>query len=408
MADRGVVDDLVGIGAGRLRSPAGALLLAGLSFAGYLVVALTLDMLTFVDLRVYRAEGSALLHGLDLYGPLEGVHGLTTYPPFAALLFVPTAFVPIAPLEVLSVLANLGLLLVVSCQSVRLVRGGGPGTFSAGCVLAAIALWIEPVTTTLLYGQVNLLLLALVLADFTLPEHSRFRGVGVGLAAAIKVTPAFLIVYLVLTGRFRAAGTAAATLLATIGLTALVDPGATWSYWTRHLFDLGRAGRLENSVNQSVRGWLVRVDHTRDTPPAQLLVVLVVLVAGLACAVLAHRCLGDSWGLLAAAVTGLLVSPISWSHHWVYCIPVLALLWSEARAFLIPALLVFWSHAVWLVPHGGSAELQLTGPEVARSGWYVVAGLGFLALTAWRVHAAYDVSDAAREGHDVAVGAARS
>ena len=72
------------------------------------------------------------------------------------------------------------------------------------------------------------------------------------------MTPAILIVYLVLTGRFRAAATAAATVLATIAVTALVNADATWSDWTQHLFDLGRAGRLENSINQSVRGWLVQ------------------------------------------------------------------------------------------------------------------------------------------------------
>jgi alpha-1,2-mannosyltransferase len=370
------------------RLPTGPVLLAGLSLAAYLVVALILDMSSFTDLHVYRAEGSALIGGRDLYGPLEGVHGLTTYPPFAALLFVPTAFVPVAPLEILAVVGNLALLLVVSWQSVRRVRGSGPGTFPAACVLAAVGLWAEPVTTTLFYGQINLLLLALVLADFGLPAGSRFRGVGVGLAAGIKVTPGILIVYLVLTGRWRAAGTAVATLLVTVGLTALVDADATWTYWTGHLFDLGRAGRLENAANQSVRGWLVRADHTRDTRPAELLLVVVVLVAGLACAVLAHRYLGDAWGLLAAAVTGLLVSPISWSHHWIWCVPVLALLWYQARIFVVPLLLVFWSHAVWAVPHGDSVELTLTGGEVARSGLYVVVGLGFLALAAWRVHLA--------------------
>jgi alpha-1,2-mannosyltransferase len=76
---------------------------------------------------------------------------------------------------------------------VRLVRGGGPGIASASCVLAAVALWTEPVTTTIWYGQINLLLLALVLWDFNLPADSRRRGIGVGLAAGLKVTPAIVI-----------------------------------------------------------------------------------------------------------------------------------------------------------------------------------------------------------------------
>ncbi|GAA1758929.1 hypothetical protein GCM10009795_001610 [Nocardioides hankookensis] len=365
-----------------MRSFRGAPLLAALSLVVWLVVVLALVQPTFVDIRVYRAEGRALLDGLDLYGPLAGITSVNTYPPFAALVFVPTAWASLATVKAASVVVNLVLLVVVARLSLRLV--GGPVTATATLLLAAVALWSEPVTTTLLYGQVNLALLALVLWDATRPPESRLRGIGFGLAAAIKVTPALLVVYLALTGRVRAAAVATATFGATLVLTALVDVHATWAYWTGHLFDVGRMGRLENSVNQSLRGWLVRAHHARDVPPAELLLVLLVLVAGLACAVVAHRRLGDAWGLPAAAVTGLLVSPISWSHHWVWCVPVLALLWCQARVWVLPMLLVFWSYAVWLVPHGDGVELHLSAPEVAASGWYVVLGLGFLVLSIFK------------------------
>jgi alpha-1,2-mannosyltransferase len=357
-----------------------ALLLAALSLTVWLVVVLALVHPTFVDVRVYRAEGRALLDGADLYGPLPGITSVNTYPPFAAFVFVPTALASLGAVKATSIVVNLVLLVVVARLSLRLA--GGPVTAAATFVLAAVALWSEPVATTLFYGQVNLALVALVLWDATLPPQSRLRGIGIGLAAAVKVTPGLLVVYLVLTGRFRAAVVAGATFLATLGLTALVDAHATWSYWTHHLFDTTRMGRLENSANQSVRGWLVRMHHTRDLPPAELLLVALVLVAGLACAVLAYRRLGEAWGLLAAVVTGLLVSPISWSHHWVWCVPILALLWCQARVWVVPTLLVFWSYAIWLVPHGDQVELSLGGLEVARSGLYVVFGLGFLTLAA--------------------------
>ncbi|WP_082574619.1 MULTISPECIES: glycosyltransferase 87 family protein [unclassified Nocardioides] len=368
-----------------MRSIRGVPLVAALSLTVWLVVVLALVHPTFVDVRVYRAEGRALLDGLGLYGPLAGISSVNTYPPFAALVFVPTAWVSLASVEAASVVVNLVLLVVVSRLSLRLV--GGPVTASAALLLAAVALWSEPVTTTLLYGQVNLALLALVLWDATRPAESRLRGIGFGLAAAIKVTPALLVVYLLLTGRLRAAAVATATFAATLAVSALVDANATWAYWTRHLFDVSRMGRLENSVNQSVRGWLVRAHHARDLPPLELLPVLLVLVAGLACAVLAHRRLGDAWGLPAAAVTGLLVSPISWSHHWVWCVPILALLWCQAGAWVLPTLLVFWSHAVWLVPHGDAVELHLTAPELMGSGCYVVFGIGFLALSLFQLRA---------------------
>jgi alpha-1,2-mannosyltransferase len=366
----------------RTQVPVRVVVLSGVSLLVWLVVMVVLVHPALMDVRVYRAEGQALLDGLDLYGPLDGVHGVNTYPPFAALLFVPAALPPAGFVEVASVVVNLLLLVVVCWQSVRLA-GGRTSVATVG-VLAAVALWSEPVTTSLLYGQINLALLALVLWDVNLSADSRWRGVGIGLAAGIKVTPGLLIVYLLLTGRVRAAVTAGGTVLATIGVTALVNADATWGYWTHHLFDFSRMGRLENAANQSVRGWLVRVHHTRDTPPLEMLLVLAVLVAGLAVAALAYRRLGDAWGLPAAALTGLLVSPISWSHHWVWCVPVLAVLWVQARVWVIPTLFVFWTYAVWLVPHGHSVELDLNRLQVAWSGVYAIFAIGFLVLAAVR------------------------
>ena len=387
----------------RTQSPARALALAGLSLIAWLVAMVALVHPSLVDVRVYRAEGAALLDGLDLYGPLAGVHGVNTYPPFATLLFVPAALLPVGLVEAASVVLNLGLLVVVCWLSIRLA--GGRSSVAAVGVLAAVALWSEPVTTSLSYGQINLALLALVLWDANLPADSRLRGVGIGLAAGIKVTPGLLIVYLVLTGRLRAAVTASATVLVTIGVTMLVDPDAAWTYWTHQLFDLGRIGRLENSANQSIRGWLVRAHHTRDIPAPELLLVLAVLVAGMACSVLAYRRLGEAWGLTAAATTGLLVSPISWSHHWVWCVPILALLWVRARVWVIPIFVVFWSYAVWMVPHGHSAELHLSSVEVARSAPYVVLGLGFLAVTAVASARASSLTVAAAPRSERGVGA---
>src|SRR6478609_6879715 len=121
------------------------------SYLVWLLVAVALVHPALMDVRVYRAEGAALLDGLDPYGSLAGVHGVNTYPPFAALVFVPAALLPVASVEVLSVVVNLGLLLVVSWQSVRLVRGHGG--FAAACVLAAVAVWAEPVATSISYGQ---------------------------------------------------------------------------------------------------------------------------------------------------------------------------------------------------------------------------------------------------------------
>ncbi len=302
----------------------------GVSTALYLCLVLVWHPAGFADVSVYRAEAQALSDGRDLYGPLPGVYGLATYPPFAAAAFTPLLLVPDAAVGLLSLVVNLALLLAASYLSLRRITAR-VDLGVAVPLLAAVALWCEPVMASNSFGQINLLLLCLVLWDFSLPEDSRWRGVGIGLAAALKVTPGIFIVYLLVTRRFRAALGAVATLLATLVVSAALAPSSTWGFWTHHVFDPSRVGRLENSLNQSVRGWIVRATHTLDTGALALVATAVVAVVGLAAAAYCYRRAGDGWGLLVAAFTGLLVSPISWSHHWVWCLPLLALAWYEAR-----------------------------------------------------------------------------
>jgi alpha-1,2-mannosyltransferase len=342
------------------------------------------------DLMVYRAEGLALRQGLELYGPLPGVHNPATYPTFAALAFVPLTLLPVSALQVLCMALNLMLLLVVCKLSCDLVGVRGRRTAVTVCCTAALALWSEPVLTNIAYGQINLLLLGLVLFDFTRPSDSRLRGIGTGLAAAIKVTPAILIVYLLLTRRWRAAITALITVAVSIAVSALPAAKDTWLFWTRYLFEWERVGRIGIVANQSIRGLLVRVEHTRTPQPVPLAAALtaVMLALGLLCAARAYRTLGDSWGLPAAAVTGLLVSPVSWTHHWVWCVPIGVLLWFRARRWFAVAVLAFWSWVVWTFPHVRTAELHFAPVVVVLSGWYVYFGVWFLGFTAWQVHKA--------------------
>ena len=127
-----------------------------------------------------------------------------------------------------------------------------------------------------------------------------------------------------------------------------------------------------------MRGWIVRATHTLDISALAVVAGAVVAVVGLAAAAYCYRRAGDGWALLVAALTGLLVSPISWSHHWVWCVPLLALAWYQARWLLIPTLLVFWTQVVRLVPHGDHVELDLGPGWIAMSGWYVVYATGFV------------------------------
>jgi alpha-1,2-mannosyltransferase len=367
-------------------SRAAAALLA-LSIAGYLLVRHVVHA-SSIDLIVYREEGAAIRSGANLYGSLYGPAAATatahaTYPPFAAVLFVSLSYLPMTLLVALGVAANIGLLTVAVSLSCRLAGIEAPTRVTV-CVAVAMLLWSEPIFTTLRYGQINLVLLVLILWDFTRAPGSRSKGIGVGLATGIKVTPAIFIVYRVITRRFREAATASATFAATVLISGAVVPGATRRFWTDDVFDIARVGRVENAANQSLRGLLVRMDHTRTTASGELLLIGALAVVGLACALAAYTRLGDAWGLPACAVTGLLVSPISWTHHWIWCIPITIVVWQHERRWL-PALAVFWTFAVWAVPHQDALELHFNPVQTALSAWYILFGLAFLSATAVRI-----------------------
>ncbi len=350
------------------------------SFVAYLAVR-SLTHASSFDLDVYRAEGEAVRHGSDLYGLIASpLHANATYPPFAAVLFVPLTTLPVAVMHTLVLGLNLTLLIAAAWLSCRLSGLRGQQLSSTALLLAAVAVWAEPVFTTLRYGQINLLILVLVLWDVTRPASAATRGVGIGLAAGLKVTPALFVVYLLITGRRRAAATAVATFAATAGLSLLVVPGATWRYWTYLVFSTDRVGGAESAANQSMRGLFVRLDHTRATVTGEVLAIGVLLIVGLWCSALAYRQLGEAWGACTCAVTALLCAPIAWTHHWVWCVPIAALLWTQRRRWW-PVAAVFGSYLMWLLPHRNAIELRYDPLQTALSAPYVVTGIAFLVLT---------------------------
>jgi alpha-1,2-mannosyltransferase len=362
---------------------------------------------SMVDMIVYRAEGAAVANGHDLYALRVTQWNLpATYPPFAAMLFVPTTWFPVPVLRIAITLANLALLGLTALLAFRLVGWPRRELRPAGVVLVAgLGVWLEPVFTTLRYGQINLILICLVLWDLTTPDHRKWKGIGIGIAAGMKLTPGFFAVYLLLTGRIRAAFVAGLTFLATFGLGALVLPDATWGFWTKYLYDSSRVGKTEIVDNQSLRGAAARFLHLADPGTAATLAAALVAVAGLAIAVWTYRSgrllpRAEAWGVCCAAVTALLISPISWTHHWVWCVPLLVLLAAEAaeerarpepvrrrrwRVILWLAVVGFCSFSMWLVPHKGITNLQMNLFKQVPAGMYPWIGLCFLAVAAVRL-----------------------
>jgi alpha-1,2-mannosyltransferase len=281
----------------------------------------------FVDLSVYRYGGRLVLDGLPLYGSRDPATNLRfTYPPFAAVALVPLAPLPFWLATALWTAASVGAL----AGAVRLV-GRALGRTVPGWRVALLtvgALAVEPVWQNLTFGQINLLLMLAVLIDLLHPER-RWSGVLVGIAAGIKLTPLVFVVLLVLAGRRATAGRALLAFAGTVAIGVAVVPGS--AYWTGNLIDAGRVGPPELAHNQSVFGALTRL---LDGPPPTLLwlavagpLALAAVVAGAVCWRRGERVLGT--GLGASAM--LLASPVSWSHHWVWAVPVGLALWERNR-----------------------------------------------------------------------------
>jgi len=289
-----------------------------------------------VDMTIYRFGGHAVLTGTPLYD--VGLMGhpnelLFNYPPFAALLFTILAPIPDLVLRLLVPIGNVALLLFVIRRSWRAVGVQDDADLRPLTLLSAgVLLWIEPVRTTIALGQVSLLLMAILLVDL-LPSKKarRWTGLGVGIAAGIKLTPLLFIPYLLLTRRRRAAAVATLTFLLTIGLGFLVVPSQAVEYWFGGVFhDLSRIASAGFNGNQSLHGMLVRLG-----PPWTGMVIGTMAAIGLACATLivASRVFRRGQALLGIALCGMgsaALSPYSWGYHWVWFVPLAVVLGHRA------------------------------------------------------------------------------
>ena len=303
----------------------------------------------FFDLRVYRGAVLWWLQGEPLYSfaLAPGQKGFT-YPPFAAALLVPLTWLPAGPVAILVLLASSTVVVLVTWWLVAPVaRRHGISPWFAVALAVPAVLALEPIRLTLGEGQLNMFIFALVLADVVALRRGRaWCGVGIGLATALKLTPALFIVFLVLIGRRRAAVVATATALGATLLGFAVDAGASWQYWTTTLWDTSRVGRLVNPWNQSLLGLLAHVADPAQ--PDRLLWTLLaagLAVLGLARAVRVYRRGDDLAAVTLVGLTACLVSPISWVHHLYWVVPAVVLLADVAAGTPVSGTVAHWSRA---------------------------------------------------------------
>ena len=377
------------------------------------IVSWVIDWRLGVDSAVYRSGAVALLTGEPLYDNMflsaepPWARLPFTYPPTGALLFVPLALFPTqVSWGILGALSVLGLATVVrvAIQNVP-TRPAWMRPAQTTILVTVLALGLEPVWRTLFLGQINLILMALVVVDVLILGRSRyFGGVLIGVAAAVKLTPLIFVPHLWLIGRRADAVRAVATFALLQGLLYLLIPHDFARYWSVAVTNPERTGPTFWAGNQSLNGMMLRFT---DLAPWALgaAIALGVLIA-IPAVYLARRfhLAGQPLpALLVTAFFGLLLSPVTWSHHYVWVIPLIVLLlsrlpdrlpsgWARVRTLSgLGAVVLVYASCVLLImrssdpnrPAGEKPELEWTPPEVLLGNVYLLVPLvaGVLVLT---------------------------
>ena len=345
-----------------------------------------------VDLDVYRLAGQVLLDGGNFYQLPGALQFL--YPPFAALLAMPLALLPVALVQIAWTVAGAVMIVAV------LHRWGQTG-WRLSLWSSAVVYAVLPVSQTFAFGQLGILLVALVALDLApgpraLPGRRLLpEGVLTGVAAALKLTPMIFVLYLLAARRWRAALTATISAGACTILAAIILPGASLDFWGRLAHgDTGLGGSLIYYTNQSVYADFVRVFRLAPLGSALgLAACAVVVVLGVWAAAVWHRAGEVRFAVTLCGVASLLASPVSWLHHFVWIVPLAFSLveltqqrMSKAEPVLPTWLAILgWLFVGWVIvspyrrlPNGADLELQWTAGQHLLASVTAILGTALL------------------------------
>jgi alpha-1,2-mannosyltransferase len=393
------------------------------SLAAYLADMLTHPhsaILSWFDLGVYNHGGLLARHSPGSLYTWRLHRGIGfTYTPFAALAFAPGSLLPWPVLRWLTTAASFAAVGATAWITFGALGWRGQRRTAGLLALTGVALWTEPVERSLHLGQVEPLLMLLVVWDLCQNDRRWWKGAGIGVAAGIKLVPLIFIPYLLLTGRLRQAAAVCAAFGATVAVGFAFLPGQSVKYWlTGYFLRPGKVGDPASLLNQSLFGILARAEAgPRHSEHLYLVLALLTGVAGVVAAAIMHRSGRPVAGWITCALTGLLCSPVSWDHHWVWIVPIMALLADAAvrsagarrLAYVLLGVALFAVFGAWpasltgpdgWIPRGllgegpqpprPHAEFRLQGIEVLSWDLYALAGLLMFAVAlvvavrAWR------------------------
>jgi len=306
-----------------------------------------------LDLRVYRGAGRTLYHGGSPFTELFTASQLPfTYTPFALLVLSPLALGTLGLVEsvwwAVSAVCLVGaaVLMLISAFAMPARRAWAV----AGLLGGVATLALEPVRSNFDYGQINVILMVMVVSDLTW-VRGRWRGVLVGLAAAVKLTPLIYLVYFLAAREWRPLLRGVATFVFVTAVSWAVLPSGSDQYWFHQFYDAKRTGPLGVPSNQSWNGMFHRAPFDGGHLGTALWVVLslVTLAGGVVLTrrlVLAVR---PAEAVMVLALTEVLVSPVSWTHHWSWLAlaPIAAASVSRVHRSVAVALMVVVGLAVF-------------------------------------------------------------
>ncbi|MBF6272120.1 DUF2029 domain-containing protein [Nocardia nova] len=364
----------------------------------------------YIDLQVYRNGARTWLDGGDLYGPMPKVYGIGlpfTYPPLAALFFAPLALMPLAVAQWLVLLTSMASLAVTLWLVLVRIRPEMDRSTRVILLIGALAVLglSEPVRQTYNFGQINLILMAAVALDALVRKPFWPRGMLIGITVAVKLIPAGYLLYFLLRRDWRACLTLIGSAIGAIALAYLLFPHDSTEYWFHTLIDTGRIGPPQYAGNQSLKGFAFRLGVS-DGAATAVWIGLSLIAIGLA-ALWMKRLLDAGHqvsALLVNSAAVLLVSPVSWSHHWVWVAPALLVagdliarmpaadapdtpgraarrrrMWIAITAAIT---VLFMVGPQWVLPHNADRELRWAWWQQIIGSSYVLVTFAALVIAA--------------------------